>query len=47
MNNIKMDLRETGWRCMDWVELTQDRDHKSALVKTAMELRFLKMFGNC
>jgi hypothetical protein len=23
---IEMDLRETGWGCMDWIDLTQDRD---------------------
>jgi hypothetical protein len=22
----KMDLRETGWRIMDWIDLVQDRD---------------------
>jgi hypothetical protein len=24
-NNIKMDLREVGWR-MDWISLAQDRE---------------------
>jgi hypothetical protein len=24
-NNIKMDLRETGWGGMDWTDLDQDR----------------------
>jgi hypothetical protein len=24
--NIKMDLREVGFRGMDWIELSQDRD---------------------
>jgi hypothetical protein len=23
---IKMDLRETGWDGMDWIDLAQDRD---------------------
>jgi hypothetical protein len=27
VDNIKMDLREIGWDCMDWIELVQDRDH--------------------
>jgi hypothetical protein len=22
-----MDLREIGWECVDWICLTQDRDH--------------------
>jgi hypothetical protein len=26
VNNIKMDLRETGWGGMDWIDLAQDRD---------------------
>jgi hypothetical protein len=26
VDNIKMDLRETGWGGMDWIGLTQDRD---------------------
>jgi hypothetical protein len=24
--NIKMDLRETGWDGMDWIDMAQDRD---------------------
>ena len=24
--NIKMDIQEVGCDCMDWIELTQDRD---------------------
>jgi hypothetical protein len=26
VDNIKMDLREIGWDCVDWIELAQDRD---------------------
>jgi hypothetical protein len=26
VNNIKMDLRETGFDGMDWIDLAQDRD---------------------
>jgi hypothetical protein len=26
MDNIKMDLRETGWDGMDWIDLAQNRD---------------------
>jgi hypothetical protein len=25
-DNIKMDLQEVGWECMDWIDLVQDRD---------------------
>jgi hypothetical protein len=26
VNNIKMDLGEIGWDCMDCIDLAQDRD---------------------
>jgi hypothetical protein len=26
LENIKIDLRETGWNGMDWIDLAQDRD---------------------
>jgi hypothetical protein len=39
MDNIKMDLRETGWRGMDWVDLAQDRDQWMVLVNMVMNLR--------
>jgi hypothetical protein len=38
-NNIKMDLREIGWGSMDWMELVQNRDQWSTLVKTVMNLQ--------
>jgi hypothetical protein len=34
-----MDFRETGWGVMDWIHLSQDRDHWWALVNTVMKLR--------
>jgi hypothetical protein len=39
VNNIKMDLRETGWDGMDWIDLAQDRDKWRALVNMVMNLR--------
>jgi hypothetical protein len=39
VDNIKMDLREIGWDCMDWIDLAQDRDQWRALVSTVMNLR--------
>jgi hypothetical protein len=30
--DIKMDIREIGWSCMDWFHLAQDRDLWRALV---------------
>jgi hypothetical protein len=40
-DNIKMDLRETGWGGMDWIHLAQDRDQWRAHVNTVMNLRVL------
>jgi hypothetical protein len=37
-NNIKMDLREIGWGGMDWIDLAQDKNQWTALVKTVMNL---------
>jgi hypothetical protein len=37
--NINMDLRETRWDGIDWIDLAQDRDQWMALVNTVMKLR--------
>jgi hypothetical protein len=34
-----MELRETGWDGMDWIELALDRGHWRALVNTELNLR--------
>jgi hypothetical protein len=39
VDNVKMDLRETGWVGMDWIDLAQNRDQWRALVKAVMNLR--------
>jgi hypothetical protein len=44
-DNIKMDIRVTGWSGMDWIELAQDRDQWRALVTTVMNLRVPKNVG--
>jgi hypothetical protein len=41
VGNIKMDLRETGWDGVDWIELAQDRDQWRAIVNMVMNLRVL------
>jgi hypothetical protein len=40
VDNIKMDLRETGWGGVDWIDMAQDRDQLRALVNTVLNLRF-------
>jgi hypothetical protein len=40
MDIIKVDLGETGWDDVDWIDLALDRDQWSALVNTVMNLRF-------
>jgi hypothetical protein len=39
VDNIKMDLRRTGWGGMDGIDLAQNRDQWRALVNTVMNLR--------
>jgi hypothetical protein len=40
-DGIRMDLRETGWESVEWIQLAQDRDRWRALVHTVMILRVL------
>jgi hypothetical protein len=39
VNNIKIDFREIGWGCIDWIDLAWDRDKCLALVNTVINLR--------
>jgi hypothetical protein len=39
-DNIKMNLQEMGYGCMDWIELAQDRNRWRALVNAVMNLQF-------
>jgi hypothetical protein len=36
VDNIKIDLRETGWGGMDWIHLSQDTDQWRAHVNTVI-----------
>jgi hypothetical protein len=40
-DGIRMDLRETGLRGVDWIRLAQDRDRWRAVVSAVMNLRVL------
>jgi hypothetical protein len=39
VDNIKMDLRETGWDGVDWIDRAQDRDQWRVLVNTVLNVR--------
>jgi hypothetical protein len=36
VDNIKIDLRDTGWGGMDWIDLAEERDQWNVLVNTVM-----------
>jgi len=40
-NNIRMDIRETGWEGVYWIHLAHDGDQWQALVNTVMSLQIL------
>jgi hypothetical protein len=40
-DGIRMDLREIGLGCVDWIRLSQDRDRWLAVVSAVMNLRVL------
>jgi hypothetical protein len=40
-DGIKMDLREIGGGCVEWIHLAQDRDHWRAVVNVVINLRVL------
>jgi hypothetical protein len=33
-----MDLRDIGWKSVDWIHLALHRDHKRAVVNSVMNL---------
>jgi hypothetical protein len=39
VDNIKIDLRETEWDSMDWIDLAQDRDQWKALLNMVKNIR--------
>jgi len=38
-DNIKEHLQEVGCRCLDWIDLAQDRDKWRTLVNAVMNLK--------
>jgi hypothetical protein len=45
VDNIKIDLRETGWGDMDWMDLAQDRDQWRTLANMEMNLQVSENIG--
>jgi hypothetical protein len=41
-DEIRMDLKETGWGSVRWVHLAQERDEWRAFVNMVMNLRVVK-----
>jgi len=34
--NITMDVKEIGFRCVDWIDVAQDKDKSQAVVNVVM-----------
>ena len=45
-DNIKTDLREGGWRGMDWTDVAHNRERWPVLVNAVMNLRVPCNVGN-
>jgi hypothetical protein len=45
-DNIKIELKEVGWKDVDWIDMAQDRDRWRALVNAVMNLRVPYNAGN-
>jgi hypothetical protein len=43
--DMRMDIRETGWEGVDWMNLAQDREQWRALVNTILNFAFHKSQG--
>ena len=38
-DNIKTDLQNVGWGCVNWLALAQEKDRQRALVNVLINLR--------
>jgi hypothetical protein len=45
-DNIKIDLKEVGWKRLDWIDVTQDRDRCLAGMNAVMNFRVPLNSGN-
>jgi hypothetical protein len=44
-DNIRMDLRGTGWEVVDWINFACDRDNSEVFLNTVINHWFCKMLG--
>jgi hypothetical protein len=44
-DGIKMDLRDSGWGCVEWIDLAQDRDRWRAVVNAVMNVWVLAQWS--
>jgi hypothetical protein len=44
--DVKMDVEETVWECVDWIHLDQNRDQCRAFVNTVTKSRVPRKAGN-
>lgn len=42
MDNIKVNFKDVGWECLDWIHLAQDWDWWQAVVSTIMNIVSIK-----
>jgi hypothetical protein len=40
-DSIRMDMRETVWEVVDWIHLSEDRDHWNAVLNKVMNFQVL------
>jgi hypothetical protein len=40
-DGIRMDLREMGWGCVEWIQLAENRDRSWTVVNAVMNLQVL------
>ena len=45
-DNIKLDLKDTEWEAMEWIDLAQDREKWRVLLNTATKFRLQQSAGN-
>jgi hypothetical protein len=45
-NNIRIDLRDTAWKVVNWMHLAEDRNQWRDVVNMVMNLRGPKKAGN-